>query len=410
MLIQLFKPHAGQKEIIKLLKKPEVRYVIVPAGRRFGKTELAINELTRQGLENDNKKLLYLTVTSDQRSTTFNDYLDKFGDAPFIKTVNRSELNITFENNSKIFFRLASLPAAESLRGKKFDFIICDEFSLYNQVVWETILQPTLATVNNFKALFISTPRGKGHFYNMFKRGLDPNEHKWVSYSAPSWANPLVDLEFIDDVKKQIPEKIFNQEYGAEFLDDSGSIFENISACVNQNLTYTPNKAEKYYAGIDLGFKQDFCVLTIVDKNGNIVDYDRFNDCTMEYAVNRFHEKLKLWNYPITNIENNQYQGIYEMLIKAGCKNIHQFNTNTQSKKEIIEFLIHRFQSKTILLPNEEYLLSEFYDFGYRYNEKTRNVTYAAIGTGHDDIVLSTAMAFKALKDNTNKNFRISIN
>jgi len=87
-------------------------------------------------LENSRARILYLTARDDQRNTTFYDFLEKFGDAPFIDTINRTDYNITFlKTKSIIHFRIASLPSAQGLRGKKYQFIVMDEFALYRKEV-----------------------------------------------------------------------------------------------------------------------------------------------------------------------------------------------------------------------------------------------------------------------------------
>lgn len=399
MNITLFKPHKGQKNLIKYIDDDLIKYIVVPCGRRQGKTELSINAMIKFALENSRARILYLTARDDQRNTTFYDFLEKFGDAPFIDTINRTDYNITFlKTKSIIHFRIASLPSAQGLRGKKYQFIVMDEFALYRKEVQTTIVQPTLATYVNFKILFISSPMGMGQFHDLYLRGLDPNQKYQVSYTAPSEDNPYVNKEFIEDVKLQIPDKIFRQEYLAEFIDDVGSLFENIQECVKK-----PRQSKKYYGGIDVGFKNDYTVLTIINEFGELVEYLRFNDCSMTEGAKKINNVLKKYNYPFTYLENNQYQGLYELLELEGAYNIEEFNTNTKTKKEIIENLIILFQNKEIGLIDDEYLLSEFKNFGYEYNPKTRNIQYRALGDAHDDIVMSMALAQQQKK--TEKQF-----
>lgn len=388
--ITLFKPHEGQIEILKLIHDPKNRYIVIPCGRRFGKTELALNVMTYYALKFKNMQILYLTPTGDQRSNALSDYVVKFGDAPFIQRINRYENIVSFYTNSKIYFKLGSFPSVESIRGRKFDILVLDEFAMYNKDVFETILQPTLATQKNFKCIFLSTPRGQGQFYEFYKRGLDPSYENWVSYRASSDKNPLVQKDFLEDVRRTIPEKIYRQEYEAEFIADSGALFENVDLCSTAQ-TYSYSKNTKYFAGVDLGFQHDFCVVNIMDEHGNVVDWDRFNQVTLGDAAKRIFNFLKKWGEPITYIENNQYQGVFEMIQKLGYSKLHGFNTNTQTKKEIIEGLIDSFQQKTIRVPANEIYKLELLEFGYVYNPKTRNVSYKGLGE-HDDIVMSLAI------------------
>ena len=400
MVVELMKPHKGQKEIIKALKNDELSYYILNCGRRFGKSELLYNLITEWALTHPNSKILYVTYVGDQRETAWSEYLQLFAEAPFVEKINKTHYKLIFKNNSFVIFRLATYPSAEGLRGKKFDLILLDEFALYNELVWDTILEPTLATAKKFKVVFASTPRGKGQFYKLYQRGIDKEFNKWTSFHMPSSANPYVSQEFLEDVKKTASSKVYNQEYLAEFIDDAGSLFENIKLNVIDKPI--PNSGP-YFAGIDLGFINDYTVLTIVDKENNMILYERFNNLSLRDAAKRLTQKLKEYNWPETYIENNMYQGVYEMMVEEGAQNIKTFQTTTQSKKTLIDNLIDLFQNNTIKILNDEYLISELEVFEYAYNVKTRNISYGARQGFHDDCVISLSLACLSNKDNNNK-------
>jgi hypothetical protein len=410
MKIKLYKPLGIQPEIIKAVEDPSINYIIVSCGRRAGKSMTNINVCTKYALTNPGSKILYIVPAADQRETIFTEYLQLFGKAPFINKVDHSIKNINLGNNSIIKFRLGSMPSARSLKGNAFDFLVIDEAALIQPIVWEEILSATLATtpLHKLKVLFTSTPRSKDWFYKMYTKGLDPNLPNYKSIHAPSVSNPLVTLQYIEDMKLQLPTNIFRQEFLAEFLEDSGGLFENINTnTIDTTFSYDKNK--KYFCGIDTGFKVDSTVCVIIDENGNLVDYTRFSQTEMKIGAKMVHDLLKKWNYPKGYVENNQYQGFHEMLEDLGTRNIELFMTTGKSKPEIVEDLCSIFQSNEIKLPNDEYLLSEFYNFSYIYNPKTRRIAYAAAGNGHDDIVMATAIAFKAKKDMKFKKLNYSI-
>ncbi len=401
--IKLFKPHKVQQEIIKAVHNKDIKFIVVPCARRVGKTEAVLNIMTEWAITKNDQRILYMLPTDLQRVGLWNDYVKLFGDAPFINKLNKGDDEITFhKTKSVIKFRLASYPSVDSLRGQKFDLIILDEYASYNDSVMETILLPTLATAKNYKVMIVGSPKGKGSFFKYYLKGIDPNESKWWAITAPTAANPYVDPQFIIDMKNTMSPNIFRQEILGEFIDDTGSIFENIELVATGN-KFSYNPKEKYFAGIDLGFKNDYTVLTIINSNGDIVFIDRFNDCALRTAAERLNKSLVQWGYPMCYIENNAYQGVSELLIKDfKTRNVTEFNTNTKTKPEIILYLIERFESKAITIPDQEYILLEFKNYSYTYNDKTKNISFNA-STGNDDIVMSTAIAFRALKDNAFK-------
>jgi len=401
--IMLFTPHEGQKKIIQNVFNPKINYVTAACGRRFGKSICNINVATKWGLDTNDQNIVIVNPSADQKNEMFSEFDRLFFKAPFIKNINRSENDVLFQNGSQIKFRIGSFPAAENLRGKRNDLVIIDEAPLMRKDLWDSILSHTLATSKNPTALFTSTPRGRDWFYTNYVNGTDPSLTNWASVHAPSSANPLVNRDFLEDMKRTLSDKIYRQEILAEFLDDNGGLFENIYSNTHEGMFFPTN--QDYYAGIDVGFIKDHTVVTIFDEKGNMVDILRFNELEMRDSVKRIAKFLKKWRDPYTYIETNTYQGMLEMLIEEGVENIKGFNTNVKTKKEIIEDLVTAFQERAIKIPNEEYLLNEFAQFEYTYNPKTRNISYGAPQGCHDDIVISTAIAWNCRKWHLTHNF-----
>lgn len=401
MKITLFKPHIIQKQIINAVEDPTVNFISVCCGRRLGKSMCNINLATKYALTHDKAKILYLVPSSDQRDTIFNEYLALFEKAPFINKVDNTKKNIHIGNGSIIKFRIGSMPSANSLKGNAFNFVIIDEATLIPQVVWDEILSPTLATTetSKLKILFTSTPKSKDWFYRMFQKGLDPTNFNYRSIHAPSSSSPFVNPDYLDDMRKSLPANIYKQEILAEFLENSGSLFENISNNISKTKHVLKN-GMKYFAGIDTGFVNDSTVVIIIDEMGNIVDHLRFSQMEMKQGAKLVFDILRKWNFPYTLLENNMYQGFYEMLLDLNVRNLELFMTTGKSKTEIIEDLTVIFQNNEIKLIDDEYFISEFFDFGYQYNVKTRTVSYSAPAGLHDDIVMATAIAFKSKKQN----------
>jgi len=259
-----------QRQIIKAYNDPTINFIVVVCGRRAGKSFTNMNLAVKYALEHNNAKVLIVMPSSDQRSTIWGEFQELFAKAPFINKVDNSKYNVNLGNNSMIRFRLGSMPHAKSLKGNKFDFLIIDEASLMSPTVWEEYLSFTLATtpMDRLKVIFSTTPRGNDYVYKLYNLGLDPNYPTYTSIHAPSTSNPMVTQEFIDDLRNTLPAKLFKQEVEAEFIGNSGSLFENIGLCI----TPLPRTSD-YYAGIDLGFQNDSTVVIIMDSNSNIVDY-----------------------------------------------------------------------------------------------------------------------------------------
>jgi hypothetical protein len=79
-------------------------------------------------------------------------------------------------------------------------------------------------------ALLLSTPRGRGWFYDLYRRGEKRDDPGYESWTQPSWANPTLDREAIELERGRVSPEVFDQEYGALFLGDLGRVCETCGA------------------------------------------------------------------------------------------------------------------------------------------------------------------------------------
>jgi hypothetical protein len=74
----------------------------------------------------------------------------------------------------------------------------------------------------------IGTPKGRNWFYRWFQQGQSSDHPDVASWQAPTKQNPYVPDSEIEAAKEDMPDRVFNQEYRAEFVDDTGSAFGDI--------------------------------------------------------------------------------------------------------------------------------------------------------------------------------------
>lgn len=314
----------------------------------------------------------------------------------------KGDTEIIFKNNSKILFRSAA--SEDSLRGQSVDYMILDEAAFIKKDTIETILLPML-NVKGKKCLFISTPKGKNYLYEYFLKGK--KTPKWKSLRFSTYDNPYVNEELINMFKETLPSKLFQQEVEAEFVDNS-SVFNNIGELMCLNSYDEPISGEKYYAGIDIGLINDASVLSILDSNGNLVKYYRWDKIEAPELIEEIVKINIKWKFISIYIENNN-QGltIYQDL-KRKLSNINEFNTNSKTKPEIINRLIHLFNTKDIKIVKDEYLRIELESFIFKQNSNG-NIKFMADSGFHDDCVMSLAIAVYCYenKKNSSNSFRI---
>ena len=204
--------HPGQQTI---LADPS-RYRVIAAGRRFGKTLLAIEWLALEaGGALDGHPVAFF-------SPTYKLLLDVWSDLertlkPVTRKANKTEMRIELMTGGKIDFWTLEDPDAG--RGRKYARIVIDEAAHARnlQVAWERAIAPTLTDLEG-EAWFISTPNGLNYFHALFQRGDDAAWPDWSAHHMPSTVNPHLPAEELTRAQADLPALVFAQEYLAEFV------------------------------------------------------------------------------------------------------------------------------------------------------------------------------------------------
>jgi hypothetical protein len=90
----------------------------------------------------------------------------------------------------------------DNIRGYGFKGIVVDEAAVIPPDVWNYILRPTIAQTAGW-AVFISTPKGRNWFYDLFMRGLDPEEKEYHSFKFTAVSKAEIVQRLIVSVEQQ---------------------------------------------------------------------------------------------------------------------------------------------------------------------------------------------------------------
>jgi len=394
-----------QIEIIRNIISSKAKYNVVCCSRQFGKTTMIEQMMLNYTLNTKNTSILYVSPTYALGKTEYRKIVDGLVKSKIILEANKTDLSIRFTNGSEIIFRTASNP--NNIRGGSYDYVFVDEFAFIDPYAWQSVIRQTL-NVRGKKAILVSTPRGKNLFFELAQRGITGQQGYSYNYGHYS-DNPFYDIQEVNDAKLTLPEATYRQEYEAEFLDDGGSVFPNISTTCSLENYALPGT--KNYSGLDLGRLGDYTVLTTMNENGDIIDILRTNKSSWELIINSVVSTLKKYK-SICMIEAN---GIGDPLfaeIKKSYKNVLPFQTTNTSKQEIIEDLILSMSSGSIKLPSKklfEPLYNELQTFSFKYSPQTRRIIYGVIQGFHDDCVMSLAMCLRAKKSFIRQNLSFTM-
>jgi hypothetical protein len=389
--IKGYKPHDKQKLIHNSINNEPYKYYILNIGRQFGKSMLGINQLLYWAINDKGCNIGWVTPIYKQSKKVF-DEIEKATSKSGLFEFNRSDLTIK-GFGSQISFYSGERP--DNIRGNTFDYLIIDEFAFTRDELWNEVLSATVL-VKGKKVIFISTPKGKNHFYKMSLLANYDNRYKYFKFT--SYDNPMIDHKDLDERRQSLPKHIFEQEYLAEFLDNGSGLFTNVNECVKQVTT-----GVKFFGGLDIGRADDYTVLTILNENNEMIFIERWRQDEWTRIIDKVANKINDYNATTYVEVNNQGDVFFEMLKKKVGNKIHPYTTTTKTKPIMIEDLAVLFEQKHLSILDTNWLIDELNAFTYIYNTSTRNVQYSAPAGIHDDSVISLALAVQSVKHLKNK-------
>lgn len=238
--------HPTQNEVAK----DNHRFRVLRCGRRWGKTTLAIEEIKGLVISRP-AKVAYIALTYQQaRDIAWQQIIKEL--RPAILKINESRLELKTRtiNNEESQILLRGWESIETLRGLFFDFVVIDEVASMRNfwVNWEEVIRPTLTDTRG-SAMFISTPKGFDHFYDLCSK-QDPD---YKSFHFTTYDNPFIPREEIEKAKQELTEDRFAQEYLADFRKTSGLVYKEFSR-ERHITTEQPKTVIDIVAGIDWGY------------------------------------------------------------------------------------------------------------------------------------------------------------
>jgi hypothetical protein len=189
----------------------ESRFRVLAAGRRFGKTFLACTELVRAAC-GPGRVAWYVAPTYKQAKRIAWKPLKQLTRRFWASQPNETDLRIELITGGTIALRGAD--NYDSLRGEGLDFVVLDEFASMALEAWTEVLRPALSDRLG-QALFIGTPKGRNHFYELFQAA--PKQEGWAAFHYTTEQGGIVPLEELEAARRELDERTYRQEYQASF-------------------------------------------------------------------------------------------------------------------------------------------------------------------------------------------------
>lgn len=377
------------QEYQRMIHEDSTRYKVLNIGRRGGKTEGMLNHLIMCAVEDPG---LYWYVGPSYRqakSIAWVRLKDLLKPAREFWKFNEQELYAE-EINTKSRIELKGSDNEESLLGVGLKGVVFDESAMIGANVWPRIVRPMLADSKGW-AIFISTPKGKNWFYDLYKLGCGGNKD-WKSWKYPTSVNKYIDKGEIEEMRKDMPELLFSQEVMAEFLDDSTGVFKGVSRCVVGEYK-EPIVGRSYVMGVDLAKTYDFTVLTVIDRlTRELVAFERFQDIKWSEQKLRIQDLAFKYNNAICLLDSTGVGDPILEDLQSSNISVEGYKFNNTSKIQLIDNLSIAIERRLITFPDEENLVKELQAFEYILTP-AGNVKYEAPQGKHDDCVISLGLA-----------------
>ena len=365
----------------------DCKYSVITARRREGKTQHSVIWLGTKLASEPNIKALWVDTTQNN----LNKYYTRYWYPTFkelfdtnLWQYNQSTHVLICSNGSVLDFSSAERP--ENMEGFAYDYVVLNEAGiiLRKSGLWDNTIAPM--TKNSKKVIIIGTPKaGSTKFYELSQNCYKSDS--WKTYRITPANSIEWSKEELDEVKKQVPDVVWRQEYCGEFVGDGSGVFR-IDNITNQ-LSTKPTKV----LGIDIGRYEDETVIIGLDQDCSITYIDSFTDVDFDVQKTRIVNIWRDLNFPKINIDMTGLGlSIFDSLKNQIGTSINGINMNYNTKIDMIQNAQLLIENGTCKLIDHDKLIDQLRSYEY---EKTKGgrITYNAPDGMHDDYVIGLSLA-----------------
>lgn len=202
--------------------KAGARFNVIAAGRRTGKSRFAAYKAIVAALNNHGCDVFYIAPTQGQARDIMWSMLLELTDG-LRQSSNVNNMQIILVNGSRISLKGSDRP--DTMRGVSLELAILDEYAEMKTEVWDEIILPALADRQG-DAIFIGTPKGRNHFYDLYNFALDGGDPDYLAWHFTTYDNPIIKKEEIEAAKRRQSSFAFRQEFMASFEAVGSEVFK----------------------------------------------------------------------------------------------------------------------------------------------------------------------------------------
>lgn len=377
--------HPGQRAILEHRK----RMSCWALGRRWGKTTLAVDLAVRTALAG--QPVGWFAPTYQLLAEAWRELKRRL--APVIRRTSEVEHRLELITGGVV--ECWSLDGPDPARGRKYARVILDEASIVRDLLerWNAAIRPTLTDLEG-DALILGTPKGRNGFWQLYQRGV-AGAPDWSSHTGPTSDNPHIPPSEIEAARRDLPDRVFRQEFLAEFLSDGGSVLRRVADAATAT-PQAPQAGHYYVAGVDWAREHDYTVISVIDATTKTqVHLDRYSQVEYATQIARLTAVYERYRPVALLAEANAMGGpLVEQLQRLGWP-VRPWTATNATKAALVDGLALALERGDVTLLRDDVQTAELEAFT---SERLPSglVRYAAPEGLHDDCVCALFLAWEA--------------
>lgn len=375
-------------------EKPEpYKRLILVAHRRAGKDKMVFANLPARMMERKGTYFYFLPTYTQAKKVIWNGadgsgmrFLEHFP-KELVKDKNETEMRVTLINGS--ILQLVGADNIDRIVGTNPVGVVFSEYSLMKPDVWD-LISPILAE-NGGWAVFIFTPRGQNHAYDLMKNAQ--KNPKWHVELLPVSKTHAVKEEDLLEQKMNMSEAWYNQEYELDFSQNASAVYKDLHRRTYPMEEYVHNDMGRYQVGVDLAKMDDYTVITPFDMTTfRVCPQDAFNQIDYTLQKAKIEAAYYRYNKPMVVMDSTGVGvPIVDDLVNKGI-NISPFTFTYNSRNDLLINLQILLEQDRIKIPDDPALLEELASAYFDMTPSGRSKIIVPDGK-HDDRLFSLALA-----------------
>lgn len=296
---------------LKILSSKK-RFVMVNAGRRFGKSYLSGYAILKQVSEKPGSVIWYVAPTAKMaKKIMWDSWLPNHVPKSYIAETNKVDGTYKFINGSILYVLSADDP--DNLRGSGVDLMILDECAFMKEGTYEVIYPVLSDKYHEGKGLFISTPKGYNWFKKRWDKAKEDPEH-WDCFQFTTIEGGNVSEEEIEEAKRQMSPKMFAQEYLASFETLSSRVYDQYNRELNLCELDDTWGLGDLHIGIDFNVNPMTAAIAVEEQTRSGIDLNFFDEIVEPNSntqwlcdeIKKRYPRADIWVYPDPTCKKRQ--------------------------------------------------------------------------------------------------------